>query len=89
MPKVRAKRSAIWLHFSEYNVDENNTTVKCNRCNVEVPYCKNTTNLWSHIRTHHTNILENASSSPKGLYQVGKHNNRISLFLFLETPLYK
>ncbi|XP_076168032.1 E3 SUMO-protein ligase ZBED1 [Ptiloglossa arizonensis] len=61
MPKVRAKRSAIWLHFSEYNVDENNTTVKCNRCNVEVPYCKNTTNLWSHIRTHHTNILENAS----------------------------
>lgn len=66
MPKIRAKRSAIWLHFSiVYQNDGLNAIVRCNKCNLIVPYCKNTTNLWSHVRTHHKDVLEINSSSCK------------------------
>ncbi|CAD1478035.1 unnamed protein product, partial [Heterotrigona itama] len=62
MPKIRAKRSAIWQHFvTEYQENGSKTIVKCNRCNLIVPCCKNTTNLWSHVRTHHRNVLEKNS----------------------------
>lgn len=60
MPKIRVKRSAIWRYFSiNYQEDGSHAIVKCNKCNLTVPYCKNTTNLWSHIRIRHKNILEN------------------------------
>lgn len=66
MPKIRAKRSAIWLHFSiVYQNNGLNAIVRCNKCNLIVPYCKNTTNLWSHFRTHHKDVLEMNSSSCK------------------------
>ncbi|XP_078039012.1 E3 SUMO-protein ligase ZBED1 [Augochlora pura] len=57
MPKVRAKRSAIWLHFSEFVEKDSTAKVKCNACGLVLPYCRNTTNLWSHIRIHHKKIL--------------------------------
>ncbi|XP_076276575.1 E3 SUMO-protein ligase ZBED1 [Lasioglossum baleicum] len=63
MPKVRAKRSAIWLHFSEYSEHDRSTVVKCNKCNIALPYCRNTTNLWSHIRIHHKSILNSTLRS--------------------------
>lgn len=60
MPKIRVKRSAIWQYFSiNYQEDGSQAIVKCNKCNLTVPYCKNTTNLWSHIRIRHKNIVEN------------------------------
>ncbi|XP_076659022.1 E3 SUMO-protein ligase ZBED1 [Halictus rubicundus] len=66
MPKVRVKRSAIWSHFSEYSEHDRSTIVKCNTCNVALPYCRNTTNLWSHVRIHHKSILNGTigSSNP-------------------------
>nr|XP_033331624.1 zinc finger BED domain-containing protein 1-like [Megalopta genalis] len=63
MPKARAKRSAIWLHFSEFVEHGCGTMVKCNACNLVLPYCRNTTNLWSHIRIHHKKILGNIAAS--------------------------
>ncbi|KOX79475.1 Zinc finger BED domain-containing protein 4 [Melipona quadrifasciata] len=63
MPKIRVKRSAIWQHFViEYQENRSKAIVKCNRCSLIVPCCKNTTNLWSHVRTHHRNVLEESSS---------------------------
>lgn len=63
MPKIRVKRSAIWQHFViEYQENGSKAIVKCNRCSLIVPCCKNTTNLWSHVRTHHRNVLEKSSS---------------------------
>lgn len=60
MPKIRVKRSAIWQYFSiNYQEDGSQAIVKCNKCNLTVPYCKNTTNLWSHIRIRHKNVVEN------------------------------
>lgn len=57
MSKIRVKRSAIWQYFS-INYQENGyTIVKCNECDLTVPYCKNTTNLWSHIRIRHKNVV--------------------------------
>ncbi|XP_060827598.1 uncharacterized protein LOC132913345 isoform X2 [Bombus pascuorum] len=77
MPKIRAKRSAIWLHFSiVYQNDGLNAIVRCNKCNLIVPYCKNTTNLWSHVRTHHKDVLEINSSSCKK--EAGQSNTTAS-----------
>lgn len=64
MSKIRVKRSAIWRHFSiNYQEDGSHAIVKCNKCNLTVPYCKNTTNLWSHIRIRHKDILESELSN--------------------------
>nr|XP_031837901.1 zinc finger BED domain-containing protein 1 [Nomia melanderi] len=62
MAKTRAKRSAIWRYFSECSERDKNTLVKCNACNAALPFCRNTTNLWSHIRIHHRVILDNISA---------------------------
>lgn len=60
MPKVRAKRSAVWMHFSNCTEDDTEV-VKCNVCSATIQHSKNTSNMWSHLRRFHKNILNNSS----------------------------
>lgn len=79
MPKIRVKRSAIWQHFSiNYQEDGSQAIVKCNKCNLTVPYCKNTTNLWSHIRIRHKNVVENLELTLLGQPSKKRNQNHAS-----------
>ncbi|XP_076247447.1 E3 SUMO-protein ligase ZBED1-like [Calliopsis andreniformis] len=59
MPKIRAKRSAMWMYFSNC-IENDNEVVKCNICSATIQHSNNTSNMWSHIRRFHKNILNNS-----------------------------
>lgn len=67
MVRPTKKRSSVWDCFKKPGV--NDKTVKCQNCNAELKYFKNTSNLHDHIKRKHPLLLmpdvEHSHPDPK------------------------
>lgn len=63
---ARKRKSEVWTYFKEYA--NNKKTARCNLCLSEVNRYGNTTNLYSHLKIHHSivySLLKKSSSTEK------------------------
>jgi hypothetical protein len=53
------QKSAVWYHFKQ---SLNGNTVKCTLCDVQLRFCRGTTNLINHVKLKHP--AESPAESP-------------------------
>lgn len=63
--KPSQMKSGVWKHFDFKTNDdgsEDRAKIVCRICQIELNYCRNTTNMWNHVTRYHAALL--ASDKP-------------------------